>query len=106
LLKCNFVYFTSFSEDDTAVIKSSVYFLEVTLKIFDSNDEEFINSIIQLVLFVLSKQLFSQDILNVVTSKLVSILEKFSQGIFNTKTLEVRKSLQTELQVHKLMQYV
>jgi len=88
----------SFSEEDTAVIKSSLYFFEATLT-FASTDEEFINLIFQLILFVLSKQSFSQDVLDTVTSKLVSLLKKFSKNILKTETLGAKKSLQIEIEV-------
>ena len=97
IYSCQVQFFiTSFSEEDAAVIKSSLYFLDTALKTFtSSNDEEFINSIIQLVLVVLSKQSFSQDVVDVVASKLVNFLEKFSHSISKTKTLG-----KSEIQVH------
>jgi len=95
------VFCTSFSEEDTAVIKTSLLFLKVTLNAVATKDEEFIYSIIQLILFVLSKQSFSQNVLDVVATKLVSLLEKFSEGILKLKTLR-KSSLQMEIKVQDI----
>ena len=89
----------SFSEEDTATIKNCLYFFEISLRNFNKHDEEFIDLIIQLVLFILSKQSFSQDTINEVGSKLVALLKIIIHKLLYTATFGENNQFQAEIQV-------
>ena len=90
-----------YREDDTDIIKSSLYFLNTVLSKAKEYDEDFFVNVIKLVLCALSRKSFSQEIKNKVTSNLEEFLCQISHRIFRNKEFSAlnRQPMQSEVQV-------
>ena len=95
----------SYSEDELADIRNSLCFFDIVLRHLRRHDEDFLDFIIQLILFILSKKSFTQDALNKVDSILVALITKTSYKMLYTEIVGDKNQLRNEVQVCKYYIY-